>query len=128
MDAERFDQSNLDNRINTVIAVDPALAQAFTTESLGEVQRPVLIINLGSVDEVPAGVDGVGIAQTLPHSDYARVEGANHFSFLGECTAMGEAIIKDEGDDPICSEVSDRKRSDIHDELRELIANYLKKH
>ena len=76
---------------------------------------------------MPAGVDGVDISETLTHSDYVRVEGANHFSFLGECTALGEAIIKDEGDDPICSEVSDRKRSDIHNELRGLIASYLKK-
>ncbi|MBL4727442.1 MAG: hypothetical protein JKY83_12395 [Rhizobiaceae bacterium] len=80
------------------------------------------------MNEVPAGVDGVGIATTLNKSEYARVEGATHFSFLGECTALGEVIIKDEGDEPICSEVSDRKRSDIHHELKKGITEYLKKH
>ncbi|PCI02733.1 MAG: dienelactone hydrolase [Hyphomicrobiales bacterium] len=128
MNAEKFGQSNLDKRIKTVVAVDPGLAQAFTSKSLGEIQRPVLIVNLGSLDEVPAGIDGADIVLALAHSEFARVEGATHFSFLGECTAMGEAIIKVEGDEPICSEISDRKRSDIHNELKGLIAAYLKKH
>lgn len=128
MDAEKFEQSNLDKRVKAIVAVDPGFAQAFTAESLGSIQAPVFIINLGSVNEVPAGVDGVGIATTLNKSEYARVEGATHFSFLGECTALGEVIIKDEGDEPICSEVSDRKRSDIHHELKKGITDYLKKH
>jgi len=127
IDGEKFEQSNLDDRIKTSVAIDPGLAQAFIVESLEKLHSPVLIVNLGSQSMVPAGVEGDEIAAALKHSEYARIEGATHFSFLGECTALGEIIIKEEGDEPICSEVSDRKRSDIHNELKGLISDYLKK-
>lgn len=125
IDAAKFEQNNLEDRIKTVVAIDPALAQAYDKESLKEITLPSLIINLGSLNNIPIGIDGKEISEAVNNSRYANIKDATHFSFLGLCTAIGEQIIKDEGDDPICSETGERQRQDIHEELKKLIGTFL---
>ncbi len=127
IDAKKFEQSNADPRIAVVVAVDPALAQAYQPESLQQIKRPVLLINQGAADKVPAGINVRKIKQELPRASYSTIKGATHFSFLGECTWLGARIIESEGEEPICSEVSDRSRADIHKEIGDLIVEYMKK-
>lgn len=90
--------------------------------------HPVKIINLGSAGKIYSGVDGAPIAGNIPGAEYHAVEGAGHFSFLGECTKIGPEILKAERDDPICDEPSDRKRADIHAEIAAHTAAFLKRH
>lgn len=122
----KFDQSNLDARVKTVVAIDPALAQAYDMESLEEIKLPTLVVNLGVDEEVPLAINGKLIAGSLAYSTYRTIKGATHFSFLGECTFMGKTIIVASGEDPICSEVSERKRRDIHEELKGVIGEFLR--
>ena len=124
IDEARFGQSNLDPRITAIVAIDPGLAQAYDAKSLQGISKPVLVINLGGADEVPAGINGRNIIKELPNTAYETVKGATHFSFLGECTSLGIEIIKREGEEPICSEVSDRSRADIHLEIGSLISRF----
>ena len=127
IDADKFEQSNIDPRIAAVVAVDPALAQAYQLESLRKIAKPVLLINLGEANTVPAGINGRNIIKHLPNATYRTVKGATHFSFLGECSPRGMEIIKSEGDEPICSEVSNRSRGELHKEIGSLIVEYMKK-
>ena len=121
----RFEQSNLDKRFKTIVAVDPALAQAYNSESIEAVSIPVGIINLGSADEVPAGINASEIVTKFKNSQMTNVVQSSHFSFLGECTLLGKAIISSTEEEPICTETGNRIRSEIHTELRELIGGYL---
>lgn len=128
INTQKFEQDNTDPRITAAVAVDPALAQAYQSKSLGQIEVPLQIINLGAANTVPLGINAMTISQQIPIVDYKTVVGASHFSFLGQCTEIGENIISSEGEDPICSETSDRTRGDIHNELEHLIGGFLAKH
>ncbi|MCP5073026.1 MAG: prolyl oligopeptidase family serine peptidase [Rhodobacteraceae bacterium] len=120
-----FEGQNADPRVKVTVAVDPALAQAYTDQSLTGVNLPVLIINLGSQGTIPPGINGTGVAKRLPFARYETIEEATHFSFLGLCTKIGEQIIASEGEEPICTEYGSRDRADIHNELKSTIAGFL---
>jgi len=125
IDEPRFEQSNLDMRIKTIVAIDPALARAFTGASLDRIKLPTLIINLGDKGEVPVAVNGQNIAGALENATYANIKDATHFSFLGLCNPIGKIVIRIVGEDPICSEVGQRTRADIHNELKPMIGEFL---
>lgn len=127
IDTQQFEQDNRDPRLRVAVAVDPALAQAYRISSFAGINVPVQIINLGAPDTVPMGINARKLPQHLPDVDYRSVAQATHFSFLGLCTEIGEMIISSEGDEPICSEVGERPRSDIHQELQQLIGGFLAK-
>ncbi|EKE45298.1 hypothetical protein OCGS_0388 [Oceaniovalibus guishaninsula JLT2003] len=117
IDATRYEADDRDARIEAVIAVDPALAQAYTAESLGRIDVPVLLINLGDPETIPAGVDAAAIAPTIPGARHLYVSGASHFSFLGRCTWLGWAVVGLSGEDPICADPGPRARADIQAEI-----------
>jgi predicted dienelactone hydrolase len=125
IDTDRFEQSNRDPRIKTAIAIDPALSQAYVEASLLNMQMPVQIINLGDPETVPSTINAQKIAKILPNVEYTSVSEATHFSFLGECTTLGHLIIAVAGDDPICKEIGNRKRTEIHTELKNKITAFL---
>jgi predicted dienelactone hydrolase len=126
IDQMKFERDNRNERVKYAVAIDPALAQAYDMKSLTDLKTPVQIINLGVGKEIPSGINGSELAKYIPNAQYHEVKQATHFSFLGECTKLGEKIINAEGDDSICSETGNRARSDIHNELKGLIGSYLK--
>ena len=125
IDTDRYEQSNKDPRVTTVVAIDPAVAQAYQTDSLASIDLPVQIINLGAENSIPKAVDGATIKADLPSAQLEFVQDSSHFSFLGECTGQGWLLIKGVGEDPICTETGNRERSDIHQELKTRIASFL---
>lgn len=128
IDTDRYEQSHRDPRVTTVVAIDPAVAQAYQADSFAQFDLPVQIINLGQEGEIPAAVDGATIKADLPSAQLEFVDQANHFSFLGECTGKGWLLVKMAGEDPICSETGSRERADIHKELQQKIGSFLNEH
>ncbi len=120
-----FDGPNADPRVSVAVAVDPAIAQAYTGDSLSGMALPVQIINLGSPGTIPLAIDGSGVARRLPNAVYETIDQATHFSFLGLCTASGAQIIASEGEEPICTEYGTSTRVDIHNQLKVMIAGFL---
>ncbi len=127
IEKSKFEAIFADVRLKTVVAIDPGLAQAFDISSLKSMKLPTLIINLGAKGHVPRAIDGEKIASLLLRAKHMNIKGASHFSFLAQCTKIGESIIKSKGEEPICSEVGTRKRSDIHQQLKEIISAFLMK-
>jgi predicted dienelactone hydrolase len=80
--------------------------------------------NLGQGEAIPLGVRAEQIAKAIPHARYETVAGANHFSFLAECKALGWAYVMMEGDEPVCTE-SSRSRAEIHEEITGKIVAFL---
>ncbi len=118
MDMQAVARSNADPRVRFAMAIDPAPADLFASESLAEVSVPVSIVNLGSADEIPETIQAAGIAEALPHSAYMVIEEASHASMFPECKPNAAAIAIEEGiEDPICTDGSGDSRSAIHRRL-----------
>jgi predicted dienelactone hydrolase len=124
LDPSQFEMNLTDNRIKRVVAIDPGVAPAMNTKSLSTISAATLLINLGEGEAIPLGVRSYQIAKTIPHARYETIAGANHFSFLSECKALGWAYVLMEGDDPVCTE-SSRSRAEIHDEIADMILAFL---
>lgn len=117
VDQAKFSRDNRDPRIKAVIAYDPSLVQAFAPESVKAMAVPTLVINFGKPGSIPMAVDLAELVKQMPGSSYHAVEGAIHFSFLGECQPNGKEILQEEGEpDPLCDD-GGRPRADIHKEI-----------
>ena len=126
IDATKFDAAYIEKRVKRVVAVDPAFTLAYDTASLKAVTIPILMINLGDEGKIPLGIRADEIAANIPGAKLERVAGANHFTFLAECKLLGGLMIWLEGDDPVCREVGERSRGDMHDEIATKIVAFLK--
>ncbi len=124
IDAERYEQDNQDPRVKAVVAVDPALSQAMTRDSLPRL-GPSLIINLGKVEDVPAAMRADHLAAEIPGGEFLAVPGAAHFSFLARCSGFGVAVIALAGDDNICSDWGLRDRGAVQTEIGAAVTTFL---
>jgi predicted dienelactone hydrolase len=125
LDPTQFEMTLSDKRVGRVIAIDPGVAQALNANSLSAISVPALLINLGQGEAIPLGVRADLIAKTIPDAHYETIAGANHFSFLAECKALGWIYIMMEGDDPVCTEASTRSRAEIHEEIAAKIMTFI---
>ena len=116
-----------DSRIRAVVAVDPALSQSMTDDSLSAIKLPVKIINLGGADSVPSAMLADRAAEIIPGAVYSTVSGAAHFSFLPRCSWFGVFFISLAGDDNICSDWGLRDRGVVQAELAGDIGQFLHK-
>jgi predicted dienelactone hydrolase len=127
LDAPRFNQSNRDSRFAAVVAIDPALAQAYVPESLAAIPVPALVINLGTPRTIPAGVDGSALVKHIPGAAYRAIADAYHPSFLGVCKPDWKAVLAAEGEtEPLCDDAGGRPRTAIHDEISGMVVGFLK--
>ena len=128
IDAPRYEASFKDARITATIAIDPALPQAMTEESLNAIAHPTLLLNLGDYPDMPAGIDAAGIAQHLPNAKHVAFAGSWHMSGIGECAPLGRLIIGASGyftgETNICGEAA-RYRTIIQEEMLEEILPFM---
>jgi predicted dienelactone hydrolase len=116
-----------DPRIGMAVVIDPGIVSTLTTQSLAQIEIPMLIINLGQEGTVPAGVYAKDTAAQIAQARYRTVTDAIHFSFLAQCKPRGPEILKSEGElDPLCEDGGGRTRGDIHKELSRIIVGGLK--
>jgi predicted dienelactone hydrolase len=127
IDKGRFEQSNWDPRIVSVVAVDPGLASVFTPQSLKDISIPLTILNLGDVGKIPFAVLSDELALRVPGAGYKQVDGSDHFSFLPVCKQGAADFLISVGEhDPICSDAGLRNRAEVHEELEKLITDAFK--
>lgn len=125
IDGAAYERDNRDPRVGVTVAVDPALSQAMTDESLSVLTTDTLVINLGVTGAIPEAMKAADMAARVPGAEYRTVEGAAHFSFLATCSTFGVFMIGVAGDDNICSDRGLRDRDDVHAELATLIGDFL---
>jgi predicted dienelactone hydrolase len=127
MDLSPAAQDLSDPRIKAAVIVDPGIVSTLTPESLAEINIPMMIINLGQENTVPAGVYARKTADIIPNARYEIIPDAIHFSFLAQCKSKGPTILKDEGElDPLCDDAGGRNRAVIHQELKEKVISYFR--
>ena len=126
MDLSFAGQVLRDPRIDTSIIIDPGIVETMTQDSLQQIDIPMLIVNLGDEDTIPAGVYAREASEAIPDARYEIVTDAIHFSFLAQCKERGAAILINEGEaDLLCDDAGGRGRAAIHDELEGLIVDYI---
>jgi predicted dienelactone hydrolase len=127
IDPAQTERSNLDRRINAVVAIDPELTATFTTKSLSAISVPVTIVNLGRSDEMLPALYAESLTGRIPGARYTMISDATHFDSFSECKPAGAAILRDEGDgEDLCGEGT-RPRAEIHEQLATMIAAEFKR-
>lgn len=115
-----------DPRIGFAVVIDPGIVETLTHKSVAAIDMPMLVVNLGDEDLVPAPVHARELSETVPGAFFRIVPDATHFSFLAECKPRGAEILIKEGEaDPLCHDTGGRPRSEIHAELTEAILGFL---
>ena len=124
---KKSSQDLSDKRINKIIAFAPGLMQSFTNESLKNISIPALIIGAQYDHNVP--VETVIKAKFSSFSKtmiYKELKDATHFSFMQECTKNALPILKEENVEFVCIDGKDRKRVDIHKEIKIMVNDFLR--
>ncbi len=126
LNPEDWDASVKDARINMVAAIDPALHFGLDASNLDELIENVQLISLGQGDDrlLATDYDASGFGEIRPFAS-TNIAPAYHFSMLPLCKPAGPAILKEENDDPVCTDPLGADREEIHSEVIELISNQL---
>lgn len=116
LNEEMWNASYKDARFTHVAAIDPALHHGFTARNVADLEAPTLLISLGEGETrlVATDFDASGFVELLPQAEVLRITPAYHFSALPLCKPAGPAILKDEGDDPVCTDPDGVDRAAIH--------------
>ena len=114
--AQKWAASQKDDRITRVASIDPALTWRLDGSHAIDLVGDVTLIGLGEGVDRLAGTDfdASGFAGLLPDATILRLAPAGHFSVLPLCRPGAEAILKAEGEDPVCTDPDGTDRAGIH--------------
>jgi predicted dienelactone hydrolase len=109
-----------DPRIRTVLAVAPAVARAFTPESLREINIPVEIV-AGAADPIaPAADNAQYFAANIPGAKLTILPGGvGHYTFLDDCTEKGKKQLPQ-----FCVDNPGVDREAMHKQVAEMAAEF----
>lgn len=117
-----------DARISGFAVFDLGGTQSFSTQSLGKIDRPMLVIG-APLDVVGLDLDreSRALVAALPKGNVRYIEPAtlSHFDFLGVCTPNALQILKEEEPEDVfvCEQGREQRRAD-HDKIVEEVASF----
>lgn len=113
-----------DPRITHVAAVDPGFVWGLTAANAATLVPNLLMIGLGGKDDRMSATnfDDSGLTALLPNARILRFDPAFHFTAMPLCKPAGEAILKEENDDPVCTDPVGTDRAKIHASIINAIA------
>jgi len=116
-------KSYRDLRVRAVFAIAPALAQAFTPESLKAISIPVAIV-AGEGDPIlPLAINAKQFASLIPNAALTVFPGAvGHYTFLDRCTDAGRQAMPG-----LCVDAPGVDRGAVHRSTVELAAAFFSK-
>lgn len=130
IDPVKWNAAYKDPRISAVAAIDPALTFGLTASNSANLDVPVLLIGLGDganrLHATDTSAAGSNLEALVPEANTALLAPATHFTALGLCKPDGEAILKDEQDDPVCTDPPGSSRKAIMDRIIDLIAAHFR--
>lgn len=127
LDAGVWNADHSDRRVGHVAAIDPGLIWGLDAADLSGLVDSVILIGLGDgPDRLRAtDFDASGLVDHLPDAGVTRIVPARHFTAMPRCTAAGEDILKQERDDPVCTDPPDTDRAAVHRRIVALCADQL---
>lgn len=120
-----WENSFKDYRINHVAAIDPSFVWGLEASDLSELVKSVILIGLGNGTDrlMDTDFDSSGFASYIPDAQVLRLVPATHFTAMPLCTPSGEDILKDEKDDPVCTDPTGTDRHIAHQRIIDLLAD-----
>lgn len=117
---ESHKRSYHDPRVSGVFAIAPALAMAFTRESLASVRIPVRIV-VGEADDItPPDTTALRFAEMLPYAEATVLDGnVAHYTFLGEGTEIGKREHPN-----LCVDLPGVDRGAVHRQVAQMAAEF----
>jgi predicted dienelactone hydrolase len=105
-----------DPRITHVAAIDPGFVWGLDAQNTATLVPHVLMIGFGGKDDRMSATnfDDSGLADLLPEAHIVRVEPAFHFTAMPLCKPGAEDILKEEEDDPVCTDPAGTDRAGVH--------------
>ena len=129
LNAERWNASYKDGRITAVAAIDPGLHRGLQAHNVTNLVDDVLLIGLGTGADRYLATDfsqsGSGFSALLPDAVTEIIAPASHFTALLTCKRVGAAILREEGEDPVCDDPEGTDRNAVHRRIVSLIAEQL---
>lgn len=99
--------------------IAPAVIQAFTEDSLKEIQIPTYITG-GTLDKVaPIKTNASYAASIIPNNHYLQIQNAGHYTFLSECTNFGKKVLTG-----LCYDTPNADRNEIHKNVSKEALNF----
>jgi predicted dienelactone hydrolase len=128
IDKVKWESEWKDPRIISVAAIDPALTWGLTTDDVAGLNVPLLLIGLGSETDRLHATDtsavGSGFDALVPTATITRIAPATHFTALGKCKPKGAEILKEEHDDPVCTDPAGTDRAAVMARIIEAMASH----
>jgi predicted dienelactone hydrolase len=127
IDNPEWTASYKDDRVKSVVAIDPGLTWGMHTENVRELdQKTLLVIGLGTGNDQHYATDtssrGSNFDALVPQSKKTVLAPATHFTAMPLCTEKGAAILAAEKDDPVCTDPPGTDRKAAHEKIIALIA------
>lgn len=116
-----------DPRITSVFAIDPGLIWGMKDTETAGLVGDLSLLSLGEGESrlLATNFDLAGLPKVMPQADVISIVPATHFSMLPVCTPQGEAILKEEGEDPVCTDPAGTDRAAVHDTVISAVASKL---
>ncbi|CUH78879.1 putative dienelactone hydrolase [Tritonibacter multivorans] len=114
--------------VTSVAAIDPGLTYGITQEMADDLAVPALLLTLGNAADRLQATDlsarGSDLWAKLPEAARVVIDPASHFTALPRCKPMGEAILAEEQDDPVCTDPEGTDRAAVHAQVIDAIADH----
>ncbi len=127
IDPKVWNTSYADSRITHVVAIDPGFVWGLDPSSVENLVDNVVMIGLGGADDrmLDTNFDASGLAAMMPTARIERLEPGFHFTAMPLCKPEGEEILKEEKDDPVCTDPEGTDRAAVHAAIIEIVAGEL---
>lgn len=127
MDPVLWNASYTDDRVSHVVAIDPGFVWGLAASDIADLPSSTLVIGFGGEEDrmLATNFDRSGLSDLLGDRQTMVFDPAYHFSAMPLCTDVGEAILANENDDPVCTDPAGSDRANIHAEIVDLIAGQL---
>lgn len=127
IDPNVWNASYTDARITHVTAIDPGFVWGLNAANVDGLTPNVQIIGFGGpLDRMSAtNFDESGLTDLLPDANFTRFDPGFHFTAMPLCKPAAEEILKEENDDPVCTDPAGTIRAAVHSAIIDIIAEEL---
>ncbi|WP_420336778.1 alpha/beta hydrolase family protein [Roseibium sp.] len=124
-DRREMEISRQDDRVARIVSMDLGGTPVLSRQSLGTVDKPVLVLGSGRADMLDQDIESRMLAALMPGASTRHVElaDAGHFDFMGICKPEGYEILKEHepGDEIVCIKGSAEREAQHGRIISELI-------
>jgi len=127
IDPDVWNASYADARITHVTAIDPGFVWGLNAANVAGLSKNVHMISFGGPNDrmTATNFDESGLSDLVPDASITRFVPGFHFTAMPLCKPEGEAFLKEDNDDPVCTDPDGTDRAGVHSAIIDIIANDL---